>query len=123
MSYEVASNMGLKQLVKESRRGKYISDLVITDVACCAPSTVATVAHQRCVITNVKFKVPETSTHQREIWNCKDANLVRMANNIEDTHWDFRASSAPSEGAQLMTDQLLTSVDENIRKQKQRIHS
>ena len=37
-----------------------------------------------------------------------------LASNIEDTDSDFLSSSAPSEGAQLMTDKLLHMVDGNI---------
>ena len=81
-----------------------------------AASTLAAVADHRCVLTKVQFKVPETSTHQREIWHFKDADWVRLASNIEDTNWDFLSSSAPSEGARLMTEKLLHIVDDNIPK-------
>ena len=108
--------MGFKQLVKEPTRGKYLLDLVLTDVTDSAASTLAAVADHRCVLTKVQFKVPETSTHQREIWHFKDADWVRLASNIEHTNWDFLSSSAPSEGARLMTEKLLHIVDDNIPK-------
>ena len=108
--------MGFKQLVKEPTRGKYILDLVPTDVTGSAASTLSAVADHRCVLTKVQFKVPETSTHQREIWHFKDADWVRLASNIEDTNWDFLSSSAPSEGARLMTEKILQIVDDNIPK-------
>ena len=104
----------LQQLVKEPTRGTYLLDLVFTDVTDSAASTLTAVADHRCVITKVKFKVPETSTHQREIWHFKDADWVRLASNIDDTNLDFLSSSAPSEGARLMTEKLLHIVDDNI---------
>ena len=108
--------MGFKQFVKEPTRGKYILDLVLTDVTDSAASTLATVAHHRYVLTKLQFKVPETSTYQREIWHFKDADLVKLATNIEDTNWDFRSSYAPSQKTRPMTEKLLHIVDYNIPK-------
>ena len=55
-------------------RKQYISDLVFTDVADCAAKTVAAVADHRSVLTTMKFKVPETASHQREVWHFKEAD-------------------------------------------------
>ena len=53
MLFEVANKMGFKQLVKEPTRGKYLLDLILTDVTDSAASTLAAVADHRCVLTNV----------------------------------------------------------------------
>ena len=65
--FEVGSMLGLQQKVKEPTRNQYILDLVITDVTDCTAKTVAAVADHRGVLTTVKFKVPETASHQREV--------------------------------------------------------
>ena len=77
MLYEVASTMGIKQLIEEPTRGKHILDLFLTYFTDSAASTLAAVADHRGVITNIKFKVTTTSTHQRDVSHFKDADWVR----------------------------------------------
>ena len=114
--FEVASRLGLQQKVKEPTRNQYILDLVITDVTDCTAKTVAAVADHRGVLTTVKFKVPETASHQREVWNFKEADWDRLSSEIEDTEWNFLSCTPPSEGAQLLTEKLLHIAEDNIPK-------
>ena len=82
--FEVASKLGLQQKVKEPTRKQYILDFVFTDVTDCTAKTVAAVADHRGVLTTVKFKVPETASHQREVWNFKEADWDRLSSEIKD---------------------------------------
>ena len=114
--FEVASKLGLQQKVKEPTRKQYILDFVFTDVTDCTAKTVAAVADHRGVLTTVKFKVPETASHQREVWNFKEADWDRLSSEIEDTEWNFLSCTPPSEGAQLLTEKLLHIAEDNIPK-------
>ena len=70
--------MGLRQLVKEPTRGKYILDLVLTDVPGCSAKPCAAVTDRNGVLTQVKFKIPETASHEREVWHFSDADWERL---------------------------------------------
>ena len=114
--FEAASRLGLQQKVREPTRGQYLLDLVLTDVTDCTAKTVAAVADHRGVLTTVKFKVPETASHQREVWHFQEADWERLASEIEDADWNFLSLTPPSEGARLLTEKLLHIAEDNIPK-------
>ena len=101
--FEVASKLGLRQKVKEPTREQYILGLAFTDVRDCTTNTVAAVADHRGVLTTVKFKMPETASHQREVWHFKEIKLERISIEIEHTEWHFFSCTPHSEGAQPLT--------------------
>ena len=111
---DTSNQMGLRQLVKEPTRGKYILDLVLTDVPDCSAKPCAAVADHNGVLTQVKFKIPETASHEREVWHFSDADWERLESNIEDANLDFLITTFPSEGAQRLTEQLLRITEDNI---------
>ena len=86
---DLSDQLGLRQLVTEPTRGKYILDLVRTDVPDCTAKPCTAVADHKGVLTHVQFKVPETASHDREVWHFSDADWVRMASNIEEANCDF----------------------------------
>ena len=96
----------MRKLVREPTRGKYLLDLVLTDVPDCAARPCAAVADHKGVLTQVTFKIPETATHQREVWHFRQADWERMASNIEETNWEFLSATFPSEGAKRFTEAL-----------------
>ena len=101
-------------MVRELTRGEHLLDLVFTDVPECKAKPCAAVADHKGVLTQVKFTVPETASHQREVWHFADADWDRLVSNIEDTDLDFLSSSTPSEGAERMTETLLKLAEDNI---------
>ena len=62
----------------------------------------------------MKFNIPETASHEREVWHFSDADWERLESNIEDANWDFLITTCPSEGAQRLTEQLLRIIEDNI---------
>ena len=84
---DTSDRLGLKQIVKEPTRGEYLLDLVLTDVPDCTAKPCAAVADHKCVLTQARFKIPETATHQREVWHFGEADWERMCSNIEETNW------------------------------------
>ena len=111
---EISDQLGLRQLVKEPTRGKHILDLVFTDVPDCIARPGAAVADHKSVLTQVKFKIPETASHQREVWHFREADWERMASIIEDAAFEFLSTTFPSEGAQRLTEELLRTAEYNI---------
>ena len=106
----------MHQFVGEPTRGKYLFDLVLTDALECAARPCAAVADHKGVLTQVTFKIKETATHKREVWQFGDADWERIASNIQETSWDFLTETFPSEGATRFTEELLSIAEENIPK-------
>ena len=113
---DISDQLGLRQIVKEPIRGQYTLDLVLTDVPDCTARPGAAVADHKSVLTQVKFKIPETASHQRAVWHFSEADWERMVSNIEDANLDFLSTTFPSEGAQRLTEQLLQIAQDNIPK-------
>ena len=55
---DTSDRPGLRQLVEEPSRGKYILDLVLTDEPDCTAWPCAAVADHKGVMTAVSFKIP-----------------------------------------------------------------
>ena len=81
--HDISDQLGLRQLVTEPTRGKYRLDLVFLDVPDCTAEHCTAVADHKGVLTHIKFKIPETATHEREVWHFSEADWVRMASDIE----------------------------------------
>ena len=113
---EAAKRLGLRQLVREPTRGKYLLDIALTDVADCSARPTSAVADHRGVLTTVKFKVPQVAVHTREAWSFRDADWERLGSDIENADWNFLESTNPSDGARMLTDQLLSLAETSIPK-------
>ena len=94
---DISDQLGLRQIVKEPTRGKYILDLVPTDVPDCTAKPGAAVADHKSVLTRVQFKIPETASHNREVWHFSEADRERVASDIEEANWEFLSSTFPFE--------------------------
>ena len=97
----------MRQVVREPTRGKYLLDLVLTDVPDCSAKPCAAVVDHRGVLTQVNFQIPETATHQREVWHFGDADWERIVSNIQETSWDLLTETFPSEGATRFIEEFL----------------
>ena len=71
---ETSRRLGFREFVKQFTRGKYLLDVVLTDVPNCKASLHSAVADHNSVVTTVNFKVPETAshthTHTHTHWKC-----------------------------------------------------
>ena len=59
---ETCRRLGLRQLVKQSTRGKYLL-VVLTDVPDCTASPHTAIAHHKGVVTKAALNVPEIASH------------------------------------------------------------
>ena len=71
---DTLNQLGLRQLVKEPTRGKYILDLILTDVPDCTAKPGAAVADHKGVLTQVRFKIKEIASHNNEVWHFSEAD-------------------------------------------------
>ena len=69
-------------------------------------------ADHKGVITQIMFQIPETATHQREVWHFTEADWKRIANNIEVTNLELLSATFPLEGALRITEELLHIAEE-----------
>ena len=115
---ETSRRLGLRQLVRQPTRDKYLLDIVLTDVPDCKASTHAAVADHKSVVTTVSFKVPETASHTREMLDFRDADWERLNTEIAEADWNFLRDSQPSKGAQMLTEKLLCIAERSIPKKQ-----
>ena len=115
---ETSRRLGLRQLVRQPTRDKYLLDIVPTDVPDCKASTHAAVADHKSVVTTVSFKVPETASHTREMLNFRDADWERLNTEIAEADWNFLRDSQPSKGAEMLTEKLLCIAERSIPKKQ-----
>ena len=114
---DISDQLGLRQkLSNNPHAGSTFLNLVLTDVPDCTARPGAAVADHKSVLTQVKFKIPETASHQRTVWHFSEAGWERLVSNIEDANLDFLLTTFPSEGAQRLTEQLLQIAEDNIPK-------
>ena len=90
--------------------------LMLTDVPDCKASVHSVVADHKSVVTTISFKVPETVSHTREMWNFRDADLETLSSEIVESDWNFLHGSQPSQGAHLVTEKLLCIAEGSIPK-------
>ena len=74
LSRDLSDRLGLRPLVTEPIHGKYLLDLVVTDVLDCTAKPCTAVADHKEVLTHVKFKIPETASHARDVWHFSEAD-------------------------------------------------
>ena len=113
---ELAGKLGFRQLVQEPTRGEHLLDIVLSDVSSAKARTTAAVADHKGVLTTVSFKIPETSTHDRQVWHFRDADWDRLNDAILEADWSGLENMHPSEGARVLTDNLLALAEDNIPK-------
>ena len=87
--YNVCSEMGLKQLIREPTRDDYLLDLVMTDIPNVACETGSKIADHRYVIARFTGRVPTTVAVQRTVWNYGRADWQLLQDRLDAHDWNF----------------------------------
>ena len=82
---EISRRLGLRQLVRQPTRDKYLLDVALTGVPDCKAFSYSAVADHRSVVPKIFFKVTETVSHTREMWNFRIADWERLSNEIAES--------------------------------------
>ena len=80
---EIASQHGLKQIVRKPTRYSNLLDLVITDIASKA-KVGGRIRDHAFVIIETQFTVPRTREITRSGWNYSKADWDRLQDNLQD---------------------------------------
>ena len=114
MLQEVCMSAGLKQIVTEPTRNEYLLDLVMTDIPGTEAFVGGKVQDHRFVLTKFNFKVPETQTLERQVWNYGKADWTRLKELLADHDWENLRSATPSAAALELTNSILEYAPECI---------
>ena len=101
-------DLGLKQLVREPTREENLLDLVLTDLLGVHCSVLEKVADHKLVEACLELPVPREETVYRQVWDFATASWENLERNLRNTSWDFLDTCFPDEGAQQLTDTVLS---------------
>ena len=88
---------GMNQYVKESTRGLYLLDLVLSDLGqSLAVSVLPQIADHNRVRINVDMGVPVAVPTQRELWLFKDADWAGLKKALSSLSWKWSLDQARS---------------------------
>ena len=121
---QTAADMGLTQLVSQPTRGRYLVDLVLSDIPKVTTSVLPKIADHAVVESMLNLPFPEQVVVQREVWHFKSADCVRLRADLDlcTTDWSFLQTAEPNEGASELTKKILEATRGSIRKQTKREH-
>ena len=113
-----AAHMGLTQLVHQPTRGKYLLDLVLSDIPGTRASVLAKIADHSVVEIIAPLPVPEVMAVEREIWKFGTADWERLEALLEEEDWADIQYMCPDEGAKKLSETLLCHASSCIKKKR-----
>ena len=119
--HEACQRSGLRQIVKAPTRGDNLLDLAMTDIGEATASMVAAIADHRGVLVTIPFTMPKVAAHDRQIWHFRDADWVRLREQLAEEDWKQVGTLPPDEGATMLTEIILKHAAECIPKRTARM--
>ena len=110
-----ASDLGLQQIVKATRK-KYLLDLALTNVEGAKAEVLPKIADHAIVQISLKWAIPETATVEREAWQLRSADWVKLYADLSQFDWSFVERVHPNEEAARVTDAMLQFAKQSIQK-------
>lgn len=109
--FTAASRHGLTQRVCQPTRGKYLLDLVLTDLDDYASTQVLPGISDHCmVLSRVALPIPSNRLVYRPCFHLKDANWPALKNDLNEVNWRaILSNDDPHQAAKLFTD-TVTSI-------------
>ena len=118
--------LGLKQTVSEPAREDHLVDLVLTDIPTMKAGVIPGIADNCMVQTSLRFKVPERTSVEREVWQFNEADWLGSRKAIGEEDWDFIRALGADEAAADFAACLMGVAGEHIPKrqlsEKKRAH-
>ena len=111
---KVAAEAGLKQLVQEPTRGRHLLDLVLSDLVGVKAEVLPAIADHKVVLVSVPIPVPTSLPCSRTVWTFAKADWERLDAMLAEHDWSFLVDCDPSQGAQRLTDIILSLCRECI---------
>jgi hypothetical protein len=106
-------NMNLEQKVTRPTRGKYLLDLVLTDVPSIRTSGVG-IADHIVVLASIELLAPKGPVGERVVLDHAKADWDRLSEELFDKDWTFIDRSSPTEGVDKLNNTLLEAVSRSI---------
>ena len=112
----LAAQMGLRQVVHSPTRGRYLLDLVLTDISGATTKVLPRIADHSLVEVVLPFKAPEMVHIQREVWKFQSADWVKLRAVLEGEDWSFLEREDAETGAVRLMEMFLAHAETCIQK-------
>ena len=114
--HDVCFRLGLQQCVHRPTRGKYLLDLVLTDLDSILKTTILPmVADHNAVLSTIRANVLQSVAKKRKVWEYDAANWDGMEAQIESMDWRTTFHSMELDGiVEHFTKFLLRLVEEYV---------
>ena len=116
MLYDVCTDLGLVQGVREPTRGEYLLDLVMTDMLDMAAIQVHPPIADHCVVCmTIDVETASADPVERFVWDYRRANWNDLCRALEDVNWkDVLEESSVNDAARRITDIILDTAKIHI---------
>ena len=112
---EACTELGLRQIIREPTRGKYLLDLVLTDLGDLVKARVLeSIADHRSVLCEMRLQVPETQAISRTVWLYQKADWEGLKDTLENTDWSFLKEGSVNDATVAITQKVLSVAREFI---------
>ena len=85
----IADELSLLQLVKEPTRGKYLLDLVLSDLNDLIVQVLPSIADHKALLVKTLASAPKLRTFERDVWHFKGAAWNNLRCVLRNTDWTF----------------------------------
>ena len=121
---EACTELGLRQIVRQPTRGKYLLDLVLTDLGDLVKASVLdSVADHRSVLCELRLQTPKSQAISRKVWLYQKADWEGLKETLKETDWSFLNHSTIDEATVALTQKILAEArrfipQKDIREEK-----
>ena len=95
----VARGFGLTQLVDKPTRGRYLLDLVLTDIENASVEVLPRIADHSLVLTTVRAPVKQDLAIEREVWQLHKADWDMLDDYLAEHDWRALNEAQPDDCA------------------------
>ena len=113
-----AAHMGLKQVVREPTRGKYLLDLALTDVLGTVARILPKIADHSIVAVTMPLPIAEILEIERTVWKFATADWDRLEALLQEEDWSRISRMTPDNGASTLSETLLRHANCCIQKKR-----
>ena len=110
-----AANMGFKQLVRTSTRGKNLLDLALSDISGPEATVQPKIADHSVVEVKLPLPIPEVVTIEREVWRFRTADWEWLVALLQEEDWTDICCMCHDDGAERLSKTALGHASRCIR--------
>ena len=114
--HRTCMNFGLREIVRQPTRGKYLLDVILTDLgeATTSVKVLPAIADHNVVLGIFSFKMDSFTCSPRTVWNYRTADWAGLNNELSEMDFSFMNAVSTSSSADTFTNILLCTARKYI---------